>query len=218
MRKQLIYILFALAATLAMTACHSGRQAAGAANRPAGSGAAWHDIYMPVKVSVESPVSQSLSGRATIVCDSTVHISMRLLGFEVAVIHVNADSVFVVDKYHKYLFAESLHNMLGSNPMSLGAMQNIMLGIGTGESLTFGNPASGRDVVITYSERADTPAGSMASSVDISAPMRKDDIQAALDWGVNSAQFNTGRTVSFKAPTGYKPVTLDDVLRVLNQM
>lgn len=57
-------------------------------------GGTWHDMTLPVKLSLKSPTSFSMGGRATIVRDSVVYMSFRVLGFEAAVLNVTADSVF----------------------------------------------------------------------------------------------------------------------------
>lgn len=58
-------------------------------------GETWHDMTLPVKLSLKSPTSFSMGGRATIVRDSVVYMSFRVLGFEAAVLNVTADSVFL---------------------------------------------------------------------------------------------------------------------------
>lgn len=178
----------------------------------------WHDVYMPVKVSAVKPINQSLSGRATMVRDSMVHISMRMLGFEVAVLHVENDTMWVIDKFHKYQFAESLDKILGSHKMSLGALQDIMLGLNEGDMRQFKNPSNNESVTITYEDRRDTPAGLLASTVAINAPMPRDDMEATFYWDLNAAKWNENRTVKFSPNDGYRKVTLDDVLKALKAM
>lgn len=75
-----------------MVAGCSGRKAV---MSPASEGGSWHDVVLPVKLSLKSPTSFSLGGRATIVRDSVVYMSFRVLGFEAAVLNVTADSVFL---------------------------------------------------------------------------------------------------------------------------
>lgn len=213
--KILIYIL----GTLVLASCHSSQSASPAPGRlHSVSQGSWHDVYMPVKVSVDKPINQSLTGRATMVRDSMVHISMRMLGFEVAVMHIENDTMWVIDKFHKYRFVESLDKILGKHKMSLGALQDIILGIGEGDMRQFDNPASQRTVTITYDDRAITPAGSVAANVDINAPMQRDDIEANLTWGLDDAQWEKPRDIKFSPPRGYRMVTIDDVLKALKAM
>jgi hypothetical protein len=177
---------------------------------------------MPVKVKLSSPMSASLSGRATIVRDSLVNLSMRVLGMEVAVVNITPDSLVLVDKYHKYVFSESLQKIMGSHKITLGDMQDIMLGLNNNaplNKLTFNNPNSDKPVTVTFSDFADTPAGKIAETVTLSAPLKKSDVQAQLLWTTSSATWNSGRSVDFTTPVkGYKKVTLEDALKTFKTM
>ena len=128
-----------------MAACSSHRQAASSGNgstaqqqRPgqrseliadlATTYSPWHDVYMPISLDLKRPVSMGISGRATMVRDSLIHISMRMLGIEVAVAHVTADSVWLVDKYHKYVCAAATSAITEPNNLSLSDLQDMLLG------------------------------------------------------------------------------------------
>lgn len=128
-----------------MAACSSHRQAASSGEagsaqqqRPgqrseliadlAGTYSPWHDVYMPISLDLKRPVSMGISGRATMVRDSLIHISLRMLGFEVAVAHVTPDSVWLVDKYHKYVCSAPTSAITGANNLSLSDLQDMLLG------------------------------------------------------------------------------------------
>lgn len=205
--------------TLLLTACHTTSRTA--VDNRAGHTGRWHDVYMPVKVSMSSPVSISLSGRATMVNDSLINISMRVLGMEVAVMHCTADSVWLADKYHKYAFAESKQKVLGSHDMPLSELQNIMLGIDKDgrNLLTFNNPANGSEVRISFGDRTVTPAGNAAGQIRVDAPLDKGHVDAALTWNLRDADWNTYRRVNFTPPgKGYRYFTAADVLGMLKAM
>ncbi|MDE6540993.1 MAG: DUF4292 domain-containing protein [Muribaculaceae bacterium] len=88
----------------------------------------WHDVQLPVKATLRSPANLSASGRLTMVCDSLVHLSMRVLGMEVAVVRMTRDSVHVYDKFHRYLFAESIRAVQARTGLTLADMQCALLG------------------------------------------------------------------------------------------
>lgn len=88
----------------------------------------WHSISVPVKVELKSPAKMSLSGRAYMVNDSVIHVSMRLLGFEVAVLHVTSDSIYCVDKVRKMAIVEGLDRLSAGSGVTLGQLQSLMLG------------------------------------------------------------------------------------------
>jgi hypothetical protein len=215
--KHIFTCLLLAVATLAMTSCHSTRTAT-----VTSANGGWHDVYMPVKVKVNSPMSMSLSGKATIVRDSLVNLSMRVLGMEVAVVNMTNDSIVLVDKYHKYLFSESMANLMGSHKLTLGDIQDIMLGLNSNaplNQLSFNNPGSEKPVVATFSDFEDTPAGKMAQTVTVEAPLKKNDVEAQLIWSAASATWNTGRSVDFTTPVkGYKQISLDKALSIFKSM
>jgi hypothetical protein len=202
-----------------MSACHSSKNASSSYVATDGNG--WHDVYMPVKVKLTSPMSMSLSGRATMVRDSLIYMSMRVFGMEVAVMNMTGDSVMFVDKYHKYLFSESLDKVMGSHKLSIGDIQNIALGLqsGSNNKLTFNNPESDKPVTITFADFYNTPAGNIAQTISIEAPLSKNDVNADVLWSANSADWNTGRTANYVAPDkNYKRVSIDAVLKMFKKM
>ncbi len=88
----------------------------------------WLNLTVPVKLTVQRPVSVSLSGRAVMVRDQSILISLRKLGFEVAQIYVTPDSLYAVDKFSRRYVAESLEGVLAKCPVNLHDIQNLLLG------------------------------------------------------------------------------------------
>ena len=88
----------------------------------------WHDVHLPINLSWQAPDGMSISGRATMVRNEEIYISMRVMGFEAAVIYANTDSAYFVDKYHKYYFAESFKALMGSSCLTIGNLQDLLLG------------------------------------------------------------------------------------------
>lgn len=88
----------------------------------------WSDVYMPVNLRLQQPSSLSVSGRCTMVRGREIHISMRVLGMEVAVVYANTDSVFAVDKFHKMYLAESLGNILKGYDLTISDIQDLLIG------------------------------------------------------------------------------------------
>lgn len=88
----------------------------------------WHSLSVPVKVELKSPSRLSLSGRAYMVKDSLVYISMRVLGFEVACMHVTRDSVYCVDKVHRLAVVEGIDRLCSNADITLGQLQSLLIG------------------------------------------------------------------------------------------
>ena len=100
--------LTAILLCLVLAACHSSRKATVADNGIY----RWHTLEVPVKVSVEKPLSLSCSGKATLVRDSVIYVSMRMLGMEVAYLYADADSAILCDRFHKLYISEPLDGLL----------------------------------------------------------------------------------------------------------
>lgn len=88
----------------------------------------WQDVKMPVSVHLDKPVSIGLSGQATMVNGKSIHLSLRLLGFEVAAIYVTRDSIFAFEKRGKRYIAESLSGIIQNYPVTVGNLQSLLLG------------------------------------------------------------------------------------------
>lgn len=88
----------------------------------------WHSLSVPVRAELRSPSRLSLSGRAYMVKDSLIHISMRVLGFEVALMHVTRDSIYCVDKIHHLALIEGIDRLSVNSGITLGQLQSLLLG------------------------------------------------------------------------------------------
>lgn len=89
---------------------------------------AWKDVKMPVSLNMVSPGGIKVSGTATMVRNHGVHISLRMLGFEVAAMQIRGDSIFATYKIKKVYVAESISQLLDGFPVTTGNLQNLLLG------------------------------------------------------------------------------------------
>lgn len=96
----------------------------------------WTYVSMPVRLSITSPKPFSVTAQCEMKRNSWVQFSVRMLGFEVAKVWIDNDSIHAVDKYHRRYLSESMRRFLGSNDVTVGNLQDIMLGRAfiTGES------------------------------------------------------------------------------------
>lgn len=88
----------------------------------------WDTFYAPFSVKLSQPMNLSVSGRATMVRNESIHLSLRVLGMEVAVVHIDADSVWLVDKFHRVTCVEPMSRLTGKAGLSVGNLQDMMLG------------------------------------------------------------------------------------------
>lgn len=88
----------------------------------------WETFYAPFTLRVTRPAAMSVSGRASMVRDSYIHLSMRMLGFEVAVAYIDRDSVYLADKYHKILVTEPVEALTDRTGLTIGDIQDVLMG------------------------------------------------------------------------------------------
>ena len=244
MRLQFIILL---ALCILMGACR-GRKApqkateeAGDIGRPlsevydsiGGSFPAWQDVYAPVSLELQAPAQFSISGRATLVRDSLIHISLRKMGMEVAVVCINPDSAFFVDKYHKMYVAEPLSALVPDSLVTLPQLQCLLLGRPFPASdLWFGTTAespsgayamasisllAGADnqLDFNYFNTADTISGPVPALVQLLAFTPLTNASALVKWQLDKAKWDCGRRPSFKLPSGYDRIDGASLIRAI---
>lgn len=140
MSRKINLIVIILATVLAVTGCRSSKETTGAGasyqdmslherfDALASSYSEWNDLYIPVKLELTSPKRFSVSGRATMVRNKSILISLRVFGMEVGSLYVTGDSVFAAEKIHKYYIAESLDKVLAGMPVTINDVQDMLLG------------------------------------------------------------------------------------------
>lgn len=140
--KTIIRTFTLIAVIIGLSACSSRRNAPGASstvNRAdlkglppvealAATYAPWQTFYAPFSMQCSRPLALSVSGRATMVRDRYIYLSMRLLGFEIASAYVDTDSAYVADKYNKTLVVEPLSAITARTGLTLGDIQDLLMG------------------------------------------------------------------------------------------
>ena len=196
----IIYVT-AILLCVAMGACRSSRHATGTATL-----SHWHTVEVPVKVVIDHPANMSLSGRATLVRDSSVYVSMRMLGMEVAFATADNDSVTLCDKYHKIYVSEALAALLPQKYASIGQLQRIMLGCTLPEELT-GH--------ISVSDPVNTPLGQAHQTINVDASAGKSEIKATLIYQFDKAVWDGQARKSPSVPRGAQRIDAAKLLKSL---
>lgn len=88
----------------------------------------WNDVEMPIDLEMLQPKEMAVSGKATMVKDQSIYISIRVFGFEAANIFINNDSIHATYKMGKLYIADDLKKLLKGYPVTVGDVQNILLG------------------------------------------------------------------------------------------
>ncbi len=88
----------------------------------------WSDVEVGVKLSLHSPAKLNASGKAWMKRGEWISISVRMLGFEVATLWVDRDSVVAVDKFHKKYVSQPTSRLLGDAGVSIEDIQDLLMG------------------------------------------------------------------------------------------
>lgn len=192
-----------------MGACSSMRKAAAPVEETA---TAWHTLYTPVRISLQKPAAFSASARATLVRDSLIHFSVRVFGMEVAQLRADADSAWLIDKYHKIYTSVPLAALARKHDISLGQVQDLILGQA---SLADIMPAAAEMVTVAAADYAATPAGPVAREVQISAQVHRRDVAASLRWDLDKARWNTAVDTRWTPPSNCKRIPPEELLKSL---
>lgn len=88
----------------------------------------WEQLQVPVKLSITAPEKFNISGRAYMVRNEQIYMSMRMLGLEVATLHLTADSLILLDKFHRRQIALPIAETLLQADITVADIQDALLG------------------------------------------------------------------------------------------
>ena len=88
----------------------------------------WKDATLSMKVSLISPKSITVSGKAYMTRDKSLSLSLRFLGMEVIAVYITNDSVFAIDRMNKRYIAESIEQLAKICPITVNDIQDLLLG------------------------------------------------------------------------------------------
>lgn len=200
----------------------------------------WTDIRVPVTVNIEQPTSLKVSGVMTMVNDRDIHISLRMLGFEVGAAYITPDSVYAYAKLQRVYVAESIRQLLAGVNVTIADVQSLLIGApvmlppisgnttvsitaeeSTGQPLEIAvSHPSGRDINLLYTPLDGAPLASalavIASLPDKSgAAPRNLAMSLRYDW--DRAQVDQGDIKPFSMPQGYKRINASSLLKSLGK-
>lgn len=167
----------------------------------------WTTFSAPLKVKLESPKKLSISGRCTMERGKSILLSVRMLGMEIGNAYVTPDSVYVLDKVHKYILAESLDAVLNGNYIEFTALQELLMGNG--------DAAPWIADAIDYRAVTDEQSGTLtvSAAVDLGSF-----VSGSLVWDIKSARRNETDIQKWKQPVGYTRIPSSSVAKMLKQL
>lgn len=198
------HIIYILIIAALLTSCHTARKAGNAAL--GSTDGDWSNVYASANISLEKPMEMSFSSRVTMQRGEYIHLSMRFIGMEVVAVYMNSDSLYFVDKYHKYLFAEPNKAVLGENysNLTINDIQDVILG-------KIQLPETDR-VAVVPANFVETPAGNVASDLSLFSDTPYGTIEGKWAWSPRDAKWNDPtRTVNFKMPGNYRRIQLENL-------
>lgn len=168
----------------------------------------------------------------TMVNDRSIHISLRMLGFEVGAAYITGDSLFAYAKLQKVYVAESIRDALGGINATVGDVQSLLIGAPLQLPLISGNTAitierseqTGQPLAITVAHPSGrtgtavyTPAEGLpyASSVAVTATNGTKNIHATLSYDWNRTEADSGAERQFSIPHGYRRINGASLLKSL---
>jgi hypothetical protein len=241
--RNIVNLTAAALLTVGLWSCHSSQNATadadnvpyiesivkGGQTKPSSSvvSGSWSTINIPVKVALKSPSSMSVSGRAQMVYDKCIFISFRMLGMEVATLYADNDSIVVADKFNKRYFSTSYTPMRERYNLSIGMLQNVLLGqpvnisnIGgvsiseekassdasTLTALTV-SPVDMEPIVFTFGTPLSSDNIVIPSTVTVNTRFNSKNIEAMLTWDVSKAKFNSDIAPTPTQTAGYTRIS-----------
>jgi hypothetical protein len=257
LKNTILITILTIAATLSLTGCHSSKNATGEwsdtsnltnlISQSSNDGTntsnvayvttpgEWSTLSCPVKVALKSPTSMSASGRAQMVRGKCIFVSMRMLGFEVATLYVDNDSIVVADKFHKKYFSASFSDMRQKYNLSISALQDVLLGRKVNlpnfngltiemtlpsddsdimSALTF-IPANAENIYFTFGTPMTAGDITMTSTVNVNTKIKNKDAAVTLTWEPSKASFDTDINPTPTNTSGYTQISLSAITSTL---
>ena len=87
----------------------------------------WQTISMPASVRVNNSSLPRVSGTLTMVRDRDIRLSIRFLGMEMGALAVTDDSIKGYIKLKRVYVCESIRDLLGGYPATVGNLQSLLL-------------------------------------------------------------------------------------------
>lgn len=231
---KIIFVVVGIFICTTFTSCHKNKKNSGSGNVVVEEGlisgkdvkfpdsfGKWESLEIPIGITLDGEKTFSLSGKAYFINNRELLISLRMMGFEVAQIYADTDSVFLLEKYHKFYLAESMKKLGSELGVTIGDLQGFMLGqpssplkdtqnfsvfykwdkknamlYGVG-FLRNGEPAAG----CSYESIVETEHGPLASKIEFAATLGEYECGGTLTYKPAQAKWNSiTEPLKFKHP------------------
>ncbi len=214
MTRLLRYIILCISTILLATfcSCHSQKSVTSEPVTAVAEPAGWQDLYVPLTFELQSPKNMSISGRATMIRGRQIHISLRFLGMEVALIDITPEAITAIDKYHRLIVTEPIAELLARHDLSVSDLQDALTGNPSEDVL---KKLDSTPVSVAFGPIVNTPDGSLTSYVNVAATLSGKPLGLSLRYKPEQAKWNTGRRVSYSIPSGYRRINARSLIENL---
>lgn len=236
--RALLHVLAAAFAALCFHSCKTAGKAV-EPNKKEAITTIWSRVRVPVTLRVSSPAKLSVGATVTMIRDTSLTVSAKVLGMEVFVAQATNDSVLVVDKMHRQYFAQNITEFLANLPFNASTVQDILTGhpveipkriLPDGASvnkemngemlgkISFDNRGV-TTVSLTYPQSVTTPYGLMAESTEISVESKKTDksLKATIEWQWSKARWNNDvEPREIKLSDKYSRIDAENISKILS--
>lgn len=224
--KALFVVMMVL--MLAAAGCRSGKQTLKPQEALTEN---WTRLQAPLSLRLEKPQRFSVSTTATMVRDTSIVVSMRMFGMEVGIISVTADTLLILDKYHKMAIVEPTADLFASTGTTLSDLQDLLTG-NSDTARKLGGRLQATETVaddgtitlqlaagetrlfnITFAAPFATPFATLHEEISATAEFDSKTYAARLKWDFSRARWNadvTPRAVTL--PASYAKASFKQLL------
>ncbi len=198
MKKYLLLLLVAFTAVALLSSCRSKKSAVETNTQISAEEATWKNVTVPVRLELLEPQKISFSGRATLVRDEYVYISVRMLGFEVAQLYVSpTEADVVIKQINKMWIQEPIGEKFARLNLPFQVLQEAMLG----EPKAIERLPKNLDLTVS---------GTKTSPVlTLKAGAKGKSVTGRMTLSLSEAQWDSTRPATFSAPgSDYKKTNL----------
>lgn len=210
--------LLLLSSTLALTGCRSSKNATTEAAdtsavqtvAPVQQTRTWQNVYLPVKMELLQPQKFSISGRATMVADKYMLISLRFFGMEVGQVYVdNSNATIVLRQPQKICMEQPVAAAMSTLGVSLADLQDALLG----------NEAVLAKLPSQFVANSSVTSDGDSSQIILTATNGEKQYAVRITSDLKSAEWNVKSPRTFTAPgSEYQRVTLQSALKIIDSL
>lgn len=88
----------------------------------------WKELEVSAKAQISSPAKLNGAAKVYMKRGQWISVSVRMLGFEVATLWLDNDSIVAIDKFHKKYVAEPIGSLFGGAGVTVAEIQDLLLG------------------------------------------------------------------------------------------